>query len=108
MYYDVILWENIEPEELQEKLMTRGQEMMKRFVGFGIIHFNVRTDVNPQPQPMQTYEEQEEDDEVEEQPQPQQVQQPQQQRVKASKIIDPDEVQPQPPDINDEEIEEQM
>ncbi len=41
MYYDIVLWEDVDDNDT-EKLKNKGQEMMKRFAGYGVLSFNMR------------------------------------------------------------------
>lgn len=41
MYYDIVLWEDIDENDT-EKLKNKGNEMMKRFQGYGVLSFNMR------------------------------------------------------------------
>ncbi len=117
----MILWEEIDPAEIQEKLKGKAIELVKRFQGYGLVHYNMRTEITPQTQQVEYEQEDEATDEVEDEqiqprqpePRPQQrppPQQPPQQprQQQRPKPIDPDEVQPQEPDINEDEVEDEM
>lgn len=117
MYYDLILWEEIEPSEINEKLRGKAVEMVKRFQGYGLVHYNMRTEIPQQTQQVQQYATEEEYEEEEQTVQPQQQPpqrmqqrppQPPEQQQRRTKPIDPDEVLPQEPDIDEDEIEDEM
>lgn len=97
VYYDLVLWEEVELSELNEELKDKASEMVKRFQGYGLVSYNMRTEI-PQAQSQQVYQQ------TQQQPQ----QQPQEQYDEPEQQPYPDDaVQPEPP-IDDKSVQDEM
>ncbi len=117
VFYKFVLWEEMDPTEAPEKLKTKANEFIKRFQGYGVLSYIMETDAQNQLAQLQQqqqylYEQQlaqqQEEEEQSIQQQVQQKQNRQQQPNIRKPKQDPDEVQPQNPEINEDEIDNQM
>lgn len=89
VYYDITLWEEVEASEMNEKLKPKAGEFVKRFQGYGMVSYNMRTEQVAPP----VYDEQQA-------PQEQYVEEPQEGYAD-------DAVQPEPP-VSEQEVQDEM